>query len=142
MQNVSTKFMEVRLNHRAVGKTLIWLGVLAWLPFFYFLSLGREVSIFPFLGVHLTGVLGGSWLLSNADKKEGIVRTKHGSKRRRVSRIMIYLGVLAWAPYLYLTRGLGQDVEIDPFLIVHLTGVLGGTAVRGSIELDKYFKKS
>lgn len=129
------------MNQRTWGKTLVWLGVFAWLPFFYLVSLGREVSIFPFLAVHLSGVLGGSWLLSDADKKAGIVRTKHGGKRRLVSRIMIYLGVLAWVPYLYLTRGLGQAVEISPFLIAHLTGVLGGSAVRASIELDRFFKK-
>lgn len=140
MQILSTKFLEVSLNQRTWGKTLIWLGVLAWLPFFYFLSLDRVVSIFPFLTVHLSGVLGGSRLLSDADKKAGIIRTKQGSKRRLASRIMIYLGVLTWVPYIYLTRALGQELEVDPFLLVHLTGVLGGTAVRASIALDKYFK--
>ena len=141
MSNLSTKFLEVGLSQRAWGKTLVWLGVFAWLPFFYLVSLGREVSIFPFLAVHLTGVLGGSWLLSDANKKAGIVRTKHGGKRRLVGRIMIYLGVLAWVPYIYLTRSLGQDIEIRPFLIAHLTGVLGGAAVRASIELERVFKK-
>lgn len=55
---------------------------------------------------------------------------------------MIFLGVLAWVPYIYLTRGLGQDVEIAPFLITRLTGVLGGLAVRFSISLDRFLSRS
>lgn len=141
MQNLATKFMEVRVNQRALGRVLIWLGVLAWVPYLYMLSLDQVVSIFPFLGVHLTGVLGGSWLVSDADKKDGIVRTKRGKKRRIASKVLIYLGVLAWAPYLYITRSLGQEIEITPYLIAHLTGILSGAAVRISVDLDKFFKR-
>lgn len=52
---------------------------------------------------------------------------------------MIYLGVLAWAPYFYLQRFAGQEVEVAPFLAAHLTGVLGGAALRASVELDRSF---
>lgn len=125
-------------NQRAWGQALIWLGVLAWLPFFYLLSAGREVPIFPFLALHLTGVLGGSWLRNQANKQQDVVQDAHGRRRKMLGKVLIYLGVLAWAPYFYLTRVLGQAVEIDPFLIAHLTGVLGGAALQASLGFGKF----
>ncbi len=124
-------------NRRTLGGILIWLGVLAWAPFIALAASDRPVSIFPFLAAHLAGVLGGAWLRSSADRAEGAIKVENG-RRRIVSRIMIYLGVLAWAPYFYLEKVLGQDMEIGPFLAVHLTGVLGGAALRASVELDRF----
>ncbi len=130
------------MNPRAWGTLLIWLGVLAWAPFFLFLAIGREVSLFPFLAAHLAGVLGGAWLRTNADRKAGVSTTPdHGRWRRLASRIMIYLGVLAWAPYFYLQRFAGQEVEIAPFLAAHLTGVLGGAALQASVEVERWFQQ-
>ena len=130
------------MNQSAWGTALIWLGVLAWAPFFLLLASGREVSFFPFLAAHLAGVLGGAWLRTNADRKGGVsANPTHGRWRRFASRIMIYLGVLAWAPYFYLQRFAGQEVEIAPFLAAHLTGVLGGAALRASVELDRLFQR-
>jgi uncharacterized membrane protein YjjB (DUF3815 family) len=123
-------------NRRMIGTILIWAGVLAWVPFLAAVSSGQSVSIFPFLAAHLTGVLGGWWLRRSADRIEGIDRAGdlHGQRRKSASRILIYLGILAWAPYLYLDRLLGQDPEVGPFLAVHLTGVLSGVALRLSVE--------
>lgn len=106
---------------------LILLGVAAWVPFFYLLSIGREVSIFPFLAVHLAGVLSGSWLRSR-----GVSSMKQELNRnlRLTSSALIYLGVLAWAPYFYLTRIAGLEMAIAPFLAAHLTGVLSGIGLR------------
>jgi uncharacterized membrane protein YjjB (DUF3815 family) len=103
------------------------------------LALGRPVSIVPFLAAHLVGVLGGLWLRSSADGLEGLDKAQEtfGARRRLVSKIMIYLGVLAWAPYFYIDRVLGQEVVITPFLAAHLTGVLGGAAVRASVEVER-----
>ena len=126
------------LTRRTLGTVLIWLGVLAWVPFLVLVANDRPVSIFPFLAAHLAGVLGGVWLRSSADRLEGVDRVEHGQRRRIVSRIMIYFGVLAWAPYFYLDKVLGQDVPIGPFLVMHLTGVLGGAALRASVELDRF----
>jgi len=126
------------LNRRTLGNLLIGLGVFAWVPFFILIANDQPVSILPFLAAHLAGVLGGAWLRSSADKMEGVTRVEHGQRRRIVSRIMIYLGVLAWAPYFYLERVLGQDIQIGPFLAAHLTGVLGGAALRASVELDRF----
>ena len=128
-------------NRRSLGSLLIWAGVLAWGPFIYLLANQQAPSIFPFLGAHLAGVLGGAALRASADRMEGVTRTKHGQIRRTVGIVMIYLGVLAWAPYFYLSKIVGQPVELGPFLAVHLTGVLGGGAVRASVELDRFFAR-
>ena len=130
-------------RRRTWGTVLVWLGVLAWAPFLALLALGRNPSIFPFLGTHLAGVLGGAWLRVSGDRLEGLDKRGEtfGRRRRLVSKIMIILGVLAWAPYFYLERVLGQDVVITPFLAAHLTGVLGGAAVRASVEVQRLTKR-
>ena len=126
-----------------MGTILIWLGVLAWAPFLVLVANDRPVSIFPFLSAHLAGVLGGAWLRSSADRLEGLdkVQAAYGRRRKLASKIMIYLGVLAWAPYFYLERALGQEVAITPFLVAHLTGVLGGAALRASVEVERFTRK-
>jgi len=129
------------LNQRTLGNVLVWLGVFAWTPFFVLVANDQPVSIFPFLAAHLTGVFGGAWLRSSADRLEGVNKVEHGQWRRVVSRIMIYLGVLAWVPYFYLDKVLGQNVHIGPFLAMHLTGVLGGAALRASVELDRFMPR-
>lgn len=131
-------------HRRTWGTILIWLGVFAWAPFLILITSGQEVSIFPFLAAHLTGVLGGAWLRASADRMEGLdrVQNRQGWRRKIASRILIYLGVLAWAPYFYLERVLGQDVDIFPFLAAHLTGVLSGAALRASVELGRLTRRA
>ena len=124
------------------GRILIWLGILAWAPYVYLLAIGQKVSILPFLALHLAGLLSGGRLRSRAAIKTGNESTVQGRKRRFASNVLIFLGVLAWAPYIFITRGLGQDIEIAPFLIMHLTGVVGGLAVRFSISLDRFLSRS
>ncbi len=125
------------------GTILIWLGVFAWAPFLVLIASGEEVSIFPFLAAHLAGVLGGTWLRASADRMEGLnqAQGRQGQRRKIASRVLIYLGVLAWAPYFYLERVIGQDVDIFPFLAAHLTGVLGGAALRASVELGRLTRR-
>jgi hypothetical protein len=129
-------------TRRTIGRILIWAGILAWAPFFYFVGNNQPVSIFPFLAMHLVGVLSGAWLRASADHMEGLnkLKAQHGW-RLRLSRIMIYLGVLAWAPYFYLEQVAGQDVEIGPFLAMHLIGVLGGAALRVSLEVEGFVSR-
>jgi hypothetical protein len=69
-------------------------------------------------------------------------KAKQRSRRQVIGRILILLGVLAWAPYLYQKDILGQPVEIGLFLTVHLTGVLTGIALLLSIPLLNYLQKS
>ena len=85
-------------DRRRLGTVLLWLGVLAWLPFIYFLATGQNPSIYPFLVVHLTGVVGGTRLRA-LDREANATQKRH--KRQVVGRIFIFVGVLAWMPYLY-----------------------------------------
>ena len=124
-------------RRRELGTALIWIGVLAWIPYFFLLENDRAPSLLLFLALHLAGVLGGSWLRSSAHRDAEHQVATRGRWRQPVSRVLIYLGVMAWGPYFYLERILHQEVAIDPFLAAHLTGVLGGAALRVSIELDR-----
>ena len=121
-----------------IGKLLLIMGVLAWAPFLILVGMGEEPSIYPFLAVHLTGVIGGTRL--RARRNDG--KAKQRSRRQVIGRILILLGVLAWAPYLYQKDVLGQPVEIGLFLTAHLSGVLTGFALLLSIPLLNYLQKS
>jgi uncharacterized membrane protein YjjB (DUF3815 family) len=120
---------------RRLSNVLIILGVLAWAPFFWKLTQGAQPSILPYLAAHLTGVLGGAWLRTR--RADADVSRAIGRRRVLASKVLIYLGVLAWAPYFYLTKIAFADVEISGFLAAHLTGVLGGAALRGSVEVQR-----
>jgi hypothetical protein len=63
-------------------------------------------------------------------------------RRQIVGRVMIVLGVAAWAPYLYQKELLSQSVEITPYLIVHLIGVLGGSLMLASVPLMQFLEKN
>ncbi|MBI4771965.1 MAG: hypothetical protein HY784_16515 [Chloroflexi bacterium] len=130
-------------TRRTLGNLSIWIGVLAWVPFLSLVAGGQRVSILPFLAVHLAGVLGGAWLRNSADRMDGLdnMGHPHGRRRKLISRIMIYLGVLAWAPFFYIERVLGQDLAVGPFLVAHLAGILGGAALRASVELDRFVQR-
>jgi phosphatidylglycerophosphate synthase len=121
-----------------IGKVLLIMGVLAWAPFLILVFMGEEPSIYPFLVVHLTGVIGGTRLRSRG--KDG--EPKKRSRRQIIGKILILLGVLAWAPYLYQKDVLGEPVEIGLFLTAHLTGVLTGIALLLSVPLQRYLQKS
>lgn len=125
-------------NLKKIGTILIWAGVAAWLPFLYLLAVGQNPSIYPFLVMHLIGILGGTRLKALA-RKETTSQKHH--KRQVIGRIMILLGVLAWLPYLYQKELLTMVVEIRPYLAVHLIGVLGGIALLASVPLTRFLLK-
>lgn len=52
-----------------------------------------------------------------------------GVTRKRIGALLIFLGVLAWAPYFYL-QFIGEEVTVTPFLAAHLSGVLPGFVLR------------
>jgi len=59
-------------KQRIVGKALIWIGVLAWMPYVAMKYLGgMEVSVVPFLTAHLLCVIPGALLsrLARAARK-------------------------------------------------------------------------
>jgi hypothetical protein len=125
------------MNRKTLANLLIVLGVLAWVPFLYLVATGREPSIFPYLTVHLIGVIGGSQLRRKSSPSE-----KKRYRRQVAGRILILLGVFAWAPYLYQKNILAQSVEMAPFLTVHLFGVLGGIALLLSVLLSQYWQRN
>lgn len=125
------------MNRKKIGFILTLIGVLAWVPFLYLVANGQEPSIFPYLTAHLTGVVGGSQLRRSASP-----RKKVRSRRQVAGRVLILLGVFAWAPYLYQKEILGQSIEMAPYLTAHLTGVLGGIALLLSVPLTQYIQRS
>lgn len=128
----------MRFNLKTMGNILVIMGVLAWVPFIFLVANGQEPPIYPFLVFHLIGVIGGTRLRVRANPVAA------GKKPRRAifGRILIILGVLAWAPYLYQTEVLGQSIEMRPFLVMHLTGVLGGILLILSVPLVRVYKQS
>lgn len=124
---------------KRLSTTLIAIGVLAWLPYFYLLAGGGKPSLLPYLAVHLAGVLSGAWLRRTPSQPAD---PRRGRRRVVAARIMIILGVLAWAPYFYLTRVAGVEQEIGPFLAAHLTGVLGGAALRLSLPVEDLIRSA
>lgn len=126
--------MTERTRYKHLPSVLIGIGVLAWVPYFYLLLTGQSPSILPFLAVHLTGVLSGAWLRRRAGS---VAERTTGARRKKVARILIVLGVLAWAPYFYLNEVAMRPQPMGPYLTAHLTGVLGGAALRLSLEVEK-----
>ena len=111
-----------------LGTLLIWLGVFTWAPFIFLRAMGEKPAFMLFLPFHLIGVIGGARLRSLARKELGILPAKKNGLHM-AGHILILLGILVWAPYLYLKLALGQPVEVMDFLPFHLTGVLGGVLV-------------
>jgi len=121
-----------------LGNILVVVGVLAWTPFLALVARGDEPSIFPFLAVHLTGVIGGSRLRAygrgDTDEKT--------NRRYTYGRLLILLGVLAWSPYLYQKHILDRAIDIGPFLLLHLVGVLGGIGLILTVPLGKVWNRA
>ncbi len=125
------------MDRKTLANILIIMGVLAWVPFLYLVATGQEPSIFPYLTVHLIGVIGGSQL-----RRKSSPSTKKRNRRQVTGRILILLGVFAWAPYLYQKEILSQSVEMAPYLTAHLFGVLGGIALLLSVLLSQNWERN
>ena len=110
------------------GFVLIWLGVLTWAPFITLRIAGQKPSLFWYLPFHLAGVIGGSRLRLMARRELNLAPPKRNILQI-LGHAMIFLGILAWAPYFYLKVALHQPAEVMNFLPYHLAGVLGGIAL-------------
>jgi hypothetical protein len=121
----------------AASRLLIGLGIGAWIPYFFLLATGGSPPVLPFLAGHLAGVLGGAALRPHKPKNSELDKSKSLAGLKRISQILVVLGILAWAPYVYLTRIQDTAIEMTPFLVAHLVGVLGGSALRGWIEVKQ-----
>ena len=108
-----------------LGTILIWIGVFTWVPFIFLRVVGETPPFLWFLPFHLIGVIGGSRLRVLARKELGISPPRK-SILLAAGHILIFLGILVWAPYLYLKVVMGQPVGVMSYLPYHLAGVLGG----------------
>lgn len=122
-QFINTVMLRYRL-----GTILIWLGVFTWAPFIFLRSTGAKPPFLWFLPFHLLGVIGGSRLRSAARRELGLALPKKNALHS-AGHLMILLGILVWAPYLYLKAVIGQPVEVMDYLPYHLIGVLGGVSL-------------
>ena len=57
--------------------------------------------------------------------------------QKRIGKILLWIGILAWMPYMYLKFVAGQEAPITPYLTVHLIGVLGSLSMRVIVWLTK-----
>ena len=118
---METRSGRTRRTGRAqvAGAALIAAGVLAWAPYAALALAGGEPPLALFLAVHLAGVLGGAALRARGGR---------GARDRLglVGRVVLAVGVLAWAPYVALELALDAPVPVVPFLAVHVPCVLLG----------------
>lgn len=119
------KLFNAALTRYRLGTALIWLGVLTWLPFIVLRIAGEKPSLLWYLPIHLLGVVGGSRIRSSARREMGVPLAKR-SLLQTLGHGLIFLGILAWAPYFYLKIILQQPVEVMNYLPYHLTGVVSG----------------
>ena len=66
------------MKRQTLGKILIVLGVLMWLPYFALKLSGAEVSVMPFLILHLLGVIPGALLAPSDTLYHRITRRFYG----------------------------------------------------------------
>ena len=122
---------------RLLSSGLILAGVMVWIPFLAQVVQGNSPPVLPYLGGHLAGVLAGAWLRTRATQSRQAMPDRTGQLRRRLSKVLVYLGVLVWLPYFILTRLADVEVEVAGFLAAHLIGVLGGALLRISVEIER-----
>ena len=119
------------------SKMFFLLGLLAWFPYIFARAIQTDISFVPFLSVHLIGVFGGIFFRRGSESNG----KKPSDKKlllRRVSTILLLLGVSVWGVYFGLKFLTGVEREITPFLIAHLSGVLSGAG----IKVYNFFSKS
>lgn len=124
----------MQISKERLGRMLIWLGVLAWAPYILLVVTGESPSVILFLVLHLTGVIGGIKL--RRSDNIGIPEPSRSRKplQRRISNALIFIGIIVWGPYFLMKSSLGEQVEIVPFLIIHLSGIFGGILLRFNFD--------
>lgn len=122
------KLLSSAIVRYRLGTVLVWLGVLVWLPFILLRFAGESPSFLIFLPFHLVGVIGGARIRSAARNELGM-KPKKRSVLHLAGHLLIFLGILVWAPYVYLKVIQGEPVDVMDFLPYHLTGVLGGVVL-------------
>jgi len=113
------------LNGYRLGTVLIWIGVSVWVPFIILRAMGYTPSLFWFLPFHLMGVVGGSKVRAVARQEMDLPPTPK-TKLRTVGHILVFIGILVWAPYFYGKLFLQAPLDVGQFLPYHLVFVLSG----------------
>ena len=108
-----------------LGRLLVGLGVAVWPVWGAWFLLGGAPHVAWAVLLHLALVVPGGAILRRARPRP----TRAEARRKRIGEVLIALGVLAWAPYLYLS-GSEREVPSLPFLIWHLSGVIPGALLR------------
>jgi hypothetical protein len=132
------KLKDPHQLHR-IGTVLLWIGVLVWAPYFALRIAGESPSLLVFLPFHLAGVIGGSRIRTAANRQLGKPREKRRGYKR-VAHVLVIASILLWIPY-YALKVSGRPVELNPFLIVHLIGILSGTGMMAIGGATQYFRK-
>lgn len=115
---------------------LIWMGVLAWVPYVALRLLGRDISVLPFLIVHILCITGGI-LLRRQASAGAPPPTRQVQRLKTISTVLLVLGVSVWGVY-FGVQWLGVEVaSVTPFLMAHLSGVLSGAAIKLFIFFSK-----
>lgn len=130
----------MQISREQIGRTLIWLGVLTWVPYTLLTIAGKSLPILPFLTVHLAGVIGGTKL-----RRRNISGSSEQSRsitplQRRISNALLLIGIITWGVYFLMKSSLGEQVEIMPFLIIHLSGIFGGILLRFNFNSMRVFR--
>ena len=48
----------------------------------------------------------------------------------KVGTVFLFIGVIAWFPYMYFKYVLGIETNVTPYLLMHLSGVIPGAILR------------
>ena len=118
----------MKIDKKKLGQILIYVGVSTWIPYFYLLFTGAEPKLYTFLPVHLLFVISGVRIRKSAG--EEAPKTERAEKLREASKVLLLIGMTAWLPYFYVRYYYQLDVGHTPFLVLHLTGMLGGGVLR------------
>lgn len=132
------KLKDPHQLHR-IGTVLLWIGVLVWAPYFALRVAGESPSLLVFLPFHLAGVIGGSRIRAGANRQLGKPREKRKGYKR-VAHVLVIASILVWILY-YALKVSGWPVELAPFLVVHLIGILSGTGLMAVGWAARYFRK-
>lgn len=112
-----------------ISNLLIWIGVLAWVPYLILRLMRKDFSVLPFLITHIICIIGG--IVFRRQASAGASPPTQQTKRlKTISTVLLVLGVSVWGVY-FSVQWLGVEISsITPFLAAHLTGVLSGAAIK------------
>jgi hypothetical protein len=121
------------------GTILLWAGVLVWAPFFVLRGMGESPSLLVYLPFHLVGVVGGSRIRRAAKQQLGLPKPVN-SRYKKIAHGVVIASLLVWIPY-YALKLSGQQVDLAPYLTLHLIGIFSGTGLMALGGAVKYFKR-